>query len=94
MRYDLRFYSTEYGTQLPTKAGILYMLDMPRDLTFWFDNPNGEWHKSLFKPTDIMSDKEFVEVKTFDNGYITSDDAREFFLSQLNSHSPTQELSF
>ena len=91
MKYDIRFYSTEFGSSLPTKAGILYMLDMPRDLTFWFDNPNGEWHKSLYKPIDIMSDKEFVEVKTFDNGYITSDDARAFFLSQLKSHTNIQD---
>ena len=59
------------------------MLVLDQDISFWFDNFNGEWRTSLLLPIDIMEDEEFTPVNDFDNGDITIDAALSFYNDRI-----------
>lgn len=49
---------------------------------FWYDNINGEWCKSMWHIGHLLGDKHFKQVTKFDNGYISTDDAIQYFMSK------------
>jgi len=57
-------------------AGTLYAGNISKNLLFWFDNDNREWHGSIYSYTDIINDTDFTKVdEDWDNGYISVFDA-------------------
>ncbi len=87
-----RFYSSDFGELLPEKAGSLYVGNILNESVWWYDNDAREWLKSLFNHKAIASDPEFVLVKEFDNGYITSIDAVNYLLDRGKIILPTSNI--
>ena len=79
MQDKIKFYVADNEDLPAEKAGTLYMLLLEYNKSYWYDNHNREWLRSLFTPKDIMSDDEFTSVESFDNGYVTINDAINYY---------------
>ena len=60
-------------------AGTLYVVNELTGNVFWFDNDNMEWFKSMYSAKILLEslNTEFVEVESFDNGYVNTEDLWE-----------------
>ena len=73
------------------KAGTLYVGNILNERVYWYDNECREWNRSLYPHSEIAKDPDFIPVKYFDNGYITSDDAMYYLTSRQKVTIPTSE---
>lgn len=78
VKFYVSYHPAEWGFEEET-AGTLYSA-LSEELVYWFDNFNSEWNRSLLSHSSIREDKEFKLVDYFDNGYVTTDDALDYFL--------------
>ena len=92
VKFYVSYHPAEWGLEEET-AGVLYSA-LDEDRVYWFDNPNYEWNRSLLRHSDIASDKEFKPVTYFDNGYVTTDDAVDYFVRRglIEPVSETDEM--
>lgn len=73
----------------PENAGTLYVGNIINENIYWYDNDSEEWNKSLYLHSQIAQDPEFKQVKYFDNGYISSNDAMYYLTSRGKVIIPT-----
>ena len=78
--YGIRYLVSHHEAFYDLPADYAGTLDVVNELTgnvFWFDNENGEWHKSIYSASTTLegiNTQEYIEVEYFDNGYINTDD--------------------
>ena len=72
--YDLATHGMPEDT-----AGTLYVVNKLTGNVFWFDNNNMEWFKSMYSAEILLEliNAEFIEVESFDNGYVNTEDIWE-----------------
>ena len=75
IRYLVSYHPAMCGLPAET-AGVLDVVNTLTGNAFWFDNENEEWHKSIYsaKSTLAALGDEYIEVESFDNGYVNTDD--------------------
>ena len=75
IRYLVSYHPAIYDLPADT-AGTLDVVNELTGNVFWFDNENEEWHKSIYSAESTIKNigSEYIEVDSFDNGYINTDE--------------------
>lgn len=75
VRYLVSYHPEMCGLSAET-AGILDVVNTLTGNVFWFDNENAEWHKSIYSAESTLNNIgiEYIEVESFDNGYINTEE--------------------
>lgn len=78
IRYLISYHPAMCGLPAET-AGCLDVVNTLTGNVFWYDNYNGEWHKSIYSAESTLKElsNEYKEVESFDNGYVNTDDLWE-----------------